>query len=109
VKIVPVVVDFLLSYLIKSTCVRQPECYRRLNGIENALEALGRCWRHNSHEFELTRDVRLAASTAASVSLWVQEKQLAIGLDCDRLRRYSEAPMVDSSVPNGWVRLQARM
>lgn len=84
---------------------------RRLNGIENLAAVAVRPWRSCVQPIAVEEELRLSPATYQLMRALVEASERATGSTAARLGAYARAPMADTTVPEGWVRvlLQARV
>lgn len=98
-------VDFDLPFLIERCGVRQPRPDRRLNGIENTLAALSRQWRPWDRGLDPVTELRVSTATCDALLQWVQAEERSGGRARARLAAYHSPPVIDDTVPDGWLRV----
>jgi hypothetical protein len=97
--------DFALPFLIDRCALRQPRADRRLNAIENILATLTRSWRRGQPIIHPATDLRMSTSTCDALLDWVRQAQPDGGLARSRILVYQSAPVIDPTVPDGWLRV----
>ena len=92
----------LLSWLIAQSVHHEPK--RRLNEIENRLTDLARLWRLPL-PLDHPQELRVSSTTMYELRDWVKADDRVELETSWRLDRYQRAPVIDESVPSGWIRL----
>ena len=100
----PTYIEFQLAWLIHHTQITQPRAERRLNGIENLIAELVKCWRAEAI-VEPMREIRMASTTRVAMLEWIEREESADGTTLLRLAAYETIAVCDESVPDSWVRV----
>lgn len=100
----PIHLEFDLAFLIARCGVTNESALRRLNGIENTVAALARCWRDPAPILPAD-ELRMAETTRQRMIGWVTaETQRSEAVNA-RLAPYTSGVVCDAGVPSGWIRL----
>ena len=102
-KDAPLHIDARLDWIIAVQEVGT-RAERRINCVENSLAGLARQWR-SGWVLEPERELRMSLSTATAMLTWIEEHEPAAGSTEKRLLRFIGPETLDSTVPDGWIRI----
>jgi len=102
----PLSIEARLDWLIVEGRIVLGAPERRLNAIKNVMCNLASGWRP-IHPIDPAIELRMSERTRDALGAWVEARELAIDEAGLRLEVYRSDAVLDATVPEGWIRLNA--